>query len=42
VRDALARAGVPVCLTLAGGYADPIADTVAINLRTLETFASPS
>jgi acetoin utilization deacetylase AcuC-like enzyme len=42
VRDALARGGVPVCLTLAGGYADPIADTVAINLRTLETFASPS
>ncbi len=42
VRDALADAGVPVCLTLAGGYADPIEDTVAINLRTLETFASPS
>jgi acetoin utilization deacetylase AcuC-like enzyme len=42
VRDTLARAGVPVCLTLAGGYADPIADTVEINLRTLETFASPS
>ncbi|MGH3092926.1 MAG: histone deacetylase family protein [Gaiellaceae bacterium] len=42
VRDALARAGVPVCLTLAGGYADPIDDTIAINLRTLETFASPS
>lgn len=42
VRDALERAGVPVCLTLAGGYADPITDTVDINLRTLETFASPS
>jgi acetoin utilization deacetylase AcuC-like enzyme len=42
VRDALARAGVPVCLTLAGGYADPITDTVDINLRTLEQFASPS
>jgi acetoin utilization deacetylase AcuC-like enzyme len=42
VGDALAHAGVPVCLTLAGGYADPIEDTVAINLRTLETFASPS
>jgi acetoin utilization deacetylase AcuC-like enzyme len=42
VRDALARAGVPVCVTLAGGYGDPIADTVDINLRTLETFASPS
>jgi acetoin utilization deacetylase AcuC-like enzyme len=42
VRDALARAGVPVCLTLAGGYADPITDTVEINLRTLELFASQS
>lgn len=42
VRDELARAGVPVCLTLAGGYAEPIADTVAINLETLRTFASPS
>jgi acetoin utilization deacetylase AcuC-like enzyme len=38
VRDALAAAGVPVCVTLAGGYADPIADTVAINLATLATF----
>ncbi|HEX2045334.1 MAG TPA: histone deacetylase [Gaiellaceae bacterium] len=42
VRDALARAGVPVCVTLAGGYGDPIADTVDINVGTLETFASPS
>lgn len=40
VRDALARAGVPVCLTLAGGYADPIADTVDINLATLRLFAA--
>ena len=39
VREALARAGVPVCVTLAGGYADPIEDTVAINLATLRTFA---
>jgi acetoin utilization deacetylase AcuC-like enzyme len=39
VRDALAAAGVPVCITLAGGYADPIEDTVAINLTTLGTFA---
>jgi acetoin utilization deacetylase AcuC-like enzyme len=39
VRDALARAGVPVCIALAGGYADPIEDTVAINLRTLRVFA---
>ena len=42
VRDALARAGVPVCVSLAGGYADPIEDTVDINLETLRTFASPS
>jgi acetoin utilization deacetylase AcuC-like enzyme len=42
VRDTLARAGVPVCVTLAGGYADPIEDTVAINLTTLRLFASPS
>jgi acetoin utilization deacetylase AcuC-like enzyme len=39
VRAALARVGVPVCLTLAGGYADPIADTVEINLATLRAFA---
>jgi acetoin utilization deacetylase AcuC-like enzyme len=42
VRDMLLRAGVPVCVTLAGGYADPIEDTVAINLETLRTFASTS
>ena len=40
VRTALGRAGVPVCLTLAGGYADPIADTVEINLATLRAFAA--
>jgi acetoin utilization deacetylase AcuC-like enzyme len=42
VRDSLAAVGVPVCVTLAGGYADPIADTVEINLETLRTFASRS
>jgi acetoin utilization deacetylase AcuC-like enzyme len=42
VRDLLARAGVPVCVTLAGGYSDPIEDTVDINLGTLRTFASRS
>lgn len=41
VRDALDAAGVPVCVTLAGGYADPIEDTVAINLATVRTFAEP-
>jgi acetoin utilization deacetylase AcuC-like enzyme len=40
VRDTLARAGVPVCVTLAGGYAEPIQDTVNINLTTLRLFAS--
>ena len=39
VREALIRAGVPVCITLAGGYASPIEDTVAINLATIEAFA---
>jgi acetoin utilization deacetylase AcuC-like enzyme len=42
VRDTLARAGVPACVTLAGGYAEPITDTVAINVTTLRTFASLS
>ena len=42
VRDALARAGVPVCVTLAGGYAEPIEDTVEINVSTLRAFASRS
>ena len=42
VRDALARAGVPVCVALAGGYADPIEHTVDINVTTLRLFASPS
>ena len=40
VRDTLVAAGIPVCLTLAGGYADPIEDTVEINLETVRTFAS--
>ena len=39
VRDALAAAGIPAVVTLAGGYADPIEDTVAINATTLEVFA---
>ena len=40
VRDTLARAGVPVCVTLAGGYADPIEETVAINVETIRAFAA--
>lgn len=40
VRNALARAGVPVCVTLAGGYAERIEDTVEINLATVRIFAS--
>jgi len=39
VRDALALAGVPICLTLAGGYAEDIRDTVEINVNTLRVFA---
>lgn len=39
VRDTLREAGVPVCVTLAGGYAVDIGDTVAINLGTVETFS---
>ena len=33
------RREYPVCVTLAGGYADPITDTVAINLATIDVFA---
>jgi acetoin utilization deacetylase AcuC-like enzyme len=40
VRDTLARAGVPVCLTLAGGYAERIEDTADINLGSLRAFAA--
>ena len=40
VRDTLLTAGVPVCVTLAGGYAEDIADTVEINVSTLRVFAA--
>jgi acetoin utilization deacetylase AcuC-like enzyme len=39
VRDVLAAAGVPVCVTLAGGYAEDVRDTVEINVTTLRVFA---
>ena len=39
VRDTLRAAGVPVCVTLAGGYARRVEDTVDINLATVKTFA---
>jgi acetoin utilization deacetylase AcuC-like enzyme len=39
VRDSMAAAGVPVCVTLAGGYAEDIRDTVEINLETVTTFS---
>jgi acetoin utilization deacetylase AcuC-like enzyme len=43
VRDTLTEAGVPMCVTLAGGYAEDIRDTVEINLGTVKVFsASPS
>ena len=38
VRDVLRSNGVPVCVTLAGGYAEDILDTVEINVATFETF----
>ena len=40
VRDVLRNAGVPVCVTLAGGYADPIEDTVEINVQSIRAFAA--
>ena len=39
VRNTLVAAGVPICLTLAGGYAEDIRDTVDINVNTLRVFA---
>jgi acetoin utilization deacetylase AcuC-like enzyme len=42
VRDRLAAAGVPVCVTLAGGYAEDIRDTVEINVNTLRVFTNVS
>ncbi len=36
VFDALSAAGVPVAVTMAGGYAKDVADTVAIQLATVE------
>jgi len=39
VRDAMAAAGVPVCVLLAGGYGRVIEHTVAINLTTVATFS---
>jgi acetoin utilization deacetylase AcuC-like enzyme len=40
VRDTLAESGVPVCVTLAGGYAEDIRDTVEINLGTVKAFSA--
>ena len=39
VRDTLEAAGVPTCVTLAGGYAEDIRDTVEINLGTVKVFS---
>jgi acetoin utilization deacetylase AcuC-like enzyme len=38
VRDALSAGGVPVCVTLAGGYAEDVRDTVDINVSTVRVF----
>ncbi|HKY24479.1 MAG TPA: histone deacetylase [Gaiella sp.] len=42
VRDMLETAGVPICVTLAGGYAEDIRDTVEINVNTLRVFTRVS
>jgi acetoin utilization deacetylase AcuC-like enzyme len=39
VLEACARAGIPVAVTMAGGYARDIADTVEIQFNTIETAA---
>jgi len=39
VLDRLGAAGVPVCVVLAGGYAEDVRDTVDINLGTAEVVA---
>jgi len=36
VIDTVCRAGVPVVITLAGGYARNVEDTVAIHVATIE------
>lgn len=40
VQDALRSAGIPTVITLAGGYAERIEDTVEINVATLHTFSA--
>jgi hypothetical protein len=40
VLDAAERAGAPVCVALAGGYAPDVADTVEINLATARAVAA--
>ena len=42
IRATLAGAGVPICVTLAGGYAEDIRDTVDINVSTLRAFTNVS
>ena len=39
IRDTLAAEGVPACVTLAGGYAVDVHDTVEINVSTIRVFA---
>jgi acetoin utilization deacetylase AcuC-like enzyme len=40
VLDTAERAGAPVCVALAGGYAPDVADTVEINLATARAVAA--
>lgn len=39
VRDTLQAEGIPACVTLAGGYSEPIEHTVEINLTTLRVYS---
>ena len=42
IRDTMVEAGIPICVTLAGGYAEDIRDTVEINVNTLGVFTKVS
>ena len=42
IRDTVTAAGVPICLTLAGGYAEDVRDTVDLNVNTLRVFTRVS
>jgi hypothetical protein len=41
VLDRLRAHGVPVCVVLAGGYAEDVRDTVDVNAATVAAVAAP-